>query len=189
MSFCFLSKTCFSTGAQMWADVGLVIGAVAAVSLMMTKSKLVLVRHQRVKATGVDITLTLCCTDTGMCMPSCFMNEGNLLAYVCVHNRFMFSKLATPPGDNPWDTSNQPQCMCDTCFFIQSSCLFIFRHHQSASCYFLPSSGQTNNRCGWLERTLPSTSPLLLLLCCDESATTFALSISPLSLVPALLFP
>lgn len=72
----------------------------------------------------------------------------------------VFSKLAAPRGNNPWDTSNQPQCMCDTCFFIQSSCLFIFHHHQNASCYFLPSPGQTNNRCGSLERSLRSTSPL-----------------------------
>lgn len=136
---------------------------------MMAKTKLGgLVRHQRVEATGVDLTPTLCRVDRGRVgMPSCFMNEGDLLMCVYVCGRRVFSELAVPPGDNPWDTSNQPQCMCDTCFFIQSSCLFIFRHHQNASCYFLPSSGQTNNRCERLERTLPSTSPLPLLLCCD----------------------
>lgn len=42
----------------MWANVGRVIGAEAAVSIMMAKSKLGgLVRHQRVEATGVDLTL------------------------------------------------------------------------------------------------------------------------------------
>lgn len=71
-------------------DVDSVIGAVAAVSVMMAKTKLGgLVRHQCVEATGVDLTLTLCRVDRGrVCMPSCFMNEGNLLlAYVCVRTR------------------------------------------------------------------------------------------------------
>lgn len=119
-------------------------------------------------------------------MPSCLTNAGNLASLLCecACRRRLFSKLATSLGDNPWDTSNQPRCMCDTCFFIQSSCLFIFRHHQNASCYFLPNSGQTNNRCERLERGLPTTSPPSLLLRCDSSATTFALSPSP-----ALLFP
>ena len=48
---------------------------------MTAKTKLGrLVRHQCVEATGVDLTLTLCRVDRGKeCMPSCFMNEGNLL--------------------------------------------------------------------------------------------------------------
>lgn len=56
---------------------------------MMAKTKLGgLVRHQCVEATGVDLTLTLCRVDRGKeGMPSCFMNEGNLLlAYVCVRS-------------------------------------------------------------------------------------------------------
>lgn len=64
-----------------------VIGAVAAVSVMVAKTKLGgLVRHQCVRATGVDLTLTQCCVDRRRVhMPSCFMNQGNLrLAYVCV---------------------------------------------------------------------------------------------------------
>lgn len=125
---------------------------------MMAKTKLGgLVRQQRVKATGVDLRHS-------ECMPSCFVNEGNLFLShaLYMHSCCMFSELAESPGDNPWDTSNQPQCMCDTCFFILSSCLFILRHHQNASCYFLPSSGQTNNRCERLERILSlhlSSSP------------------------------
>lgn len=119
-----------------------------------------------------------------------FTNERNLAYRMCIRGHCMFSKLAAALEGNPWDTSNQPHCMCDTCFFIQSSCLFIFHHHQNASCYFLPNSGQTNNRC---ERfgthcTLPTTSPLPFLLCCDLCATTFALSLYLLTLFPALLF-
>lgn len=53
---------------------------------MMAKTKLGgFVRHQCVKATGVDLTLTPCRVDRGRAyMPSCFMNQGNLLACVCV---------------------------------------------------------------------------------------------------------
>lgn len=167
----------------MWVDVGSVMGAEAAVSVMMAKTKLGgLVRRQRVEATGVDLTPTLCRVDRGrVWMPSCFMSKGESSSrlYVCVYVRSLrvFSKLAAPPGDNPWDTSNQPQCMCDTCFFIQSSCLFIFRHHQNASCYFLPSSGQTNNRCEGLERNPPlhlsPSPPPVLWLVCDNLCTLF----------------
>lgn len=119
-------------------------------------------------------------------MPFYFANERNLAYRMCVCGHCMFSKLAAALEANPWDTSNQPQCMCDTCFFIQSSCLFIFHHHQNASCYFLPNSGQTNNRC---ERfgthcTLPTTSPPslppVLRLVCDNLCT-LALSSHPLS--------
>lgn len=64
------------------------MGAEAAVSVMMAKTKLGgLVRQQCVEATGVDLTLTLCCVDRGTAgMPSCFMSEGGdlLLACVCV---------------------------------------------------------------------------------------------------------
>lgn len=68
----------------------------------MAKSKLGgLVRHQRAGATGVDLTLTPCRTRGEMCLPSCLMNEGKRLAYVHVCYHFMFSKLATPPGDHP----------------------------------------------------------------------------------------
>jgi len=71
----------------MRVDVGSVMGAEAAVSVMMAKTKPGgLVRQQCVEATGVDLTLTLCCVDRGrVCTPSCFMSEGNLLlACVCV---------------------------------------------------------------------------------------------------------
>lgn len=45
-SVCFLSKVCFSSEAQMWADAGSVMGAAAAVSLTKAKIKLGgLVRH------------------------------------------------------------------------------------------------------------------------------------------------
>lgn len=74
-----------------------------------------------------------------------------------------------------------PMCMCDTCFFIQSSCLFIFCHHHNASCYFLPSSVQTNNRCEKLEHSLPlsvSACPVLRLVC--DNLCTFDLSSSPI---------
>lgn len=178
----------------MWADVGSVTGAVAAVSVTLEKTKLGgLVRHQCVMATGTDLTWTQCHIDRGrICMENCFMNGENLLflARLCLRKQMLhfFFKLAASRGDNSWDTSNQPQCMCDTCFFIQSSCLFIFCHNQNASCYFLPSSVQTNNRCERLEHILPS--PLPLVLCCDYSVTTFALSLSlSLAFFPSLLFP
>lgn len=103
------------------------MGAAAAVSVTKAKTKLGgLVRHQCVEATGVDLTPTLCRIDGGKpCLPSCLMNEGNrLVASACVCGRRMFSKLALPPGRNPWDTSNQPQCMCDTCFFYSISLSF-----------------------------------------------------------------
>lgn len=168
----------------MWADADSVIGAVAAVSVMMAKTKLGgLVRHQCVEATGVDLTPTLRRVDRGrVCMPSEWGESSFLLMPLYICGRRMFSELAVTLGDNLRDISNQPQCMCDTCFFIQSSCLFIFRHHQNASCYFLPSSGQTNNRCERLERTHPSTSPLplppVLWLVCDNLCT-LTLLLSP----------
>lgn len=61
------------------------------VSVMKAKTKLGgLVRHQRVEATGVDLTPTLCRVDRGKaCVPSCLMNEGNLLlASVCAPHVF-----------------------------------------------------------------------------------------------------
>lgn len=168
----------------MWAVVGSVTGAVAAVSVTLGKTKLGgLVRHQCVMATGTDLTWTQCHIAEGgyAWKIVLWMEKIFFFLLVCAYvNRccIFFFKLAASRGDNSWDTSNQPQCMCDTCFFIQSSCLFIFCHNQNASCYFLPSSVQTNNRCERLEHILPS--PLPLVLCCDYSMTTFAVSLSRL---------
>lgn len=80
------------------------------------------------------------------------------------------------------------RCACAThVFFIQSPCLFIFRHHQNASCYFPPNSGQTNNRCERLEHAPPpnlSPSPPPVLRLVYDNLCTLTLS-----LFRALLFP
>ena len=61
----------------MLAVVDRVEGVVATASVMTAKTKLGgLVRHQRVRATGVDLTLTLCRVDRGggggryLCQPA-----------------------------------------------------------------------------------------------------------------------
>lgn len=89
-SFSVLSKAC-CTGSQMWADVGSVTGAAAAVSVMGKTNLGGLVRHQCVKATGADVTWTLFLVDRGRaCTPSCVMNGENLpLAYVRTHTQNM----------------------------------------------------------------------------------------------------
>lgn len=75
--------------------------AVAAVSVIMAKTKLGgLVRHQCVKATGVDLTPTLCRVDRErVWMPSCFMSEGSLLLAVCTYaTAACFSSRQGLPG-------------------------------------------------------------------------------------------
>lgn len=69
----------------------------------------------------------------------------------------------------------RPTCMCDTCFFTQSSARFIFCHHHNASCYVLPSSSQMKNRCERMELSVAARPALWLV--CDSSVTTFALSV------------
>lgn len=77
----------------MWADVGSVTGAVAAVSVTLEKTKLGgLVRHQCVMATGTDLTWTQCHIDRGrICMENCFMNGENLLflARLCLRKQML----------------------------------------------------------------------------------------------------